>query len=436
MMRAFRVDVEPHHDQATEGATLRPRRLARWAIAVAVAMGCGVLSAGAAAATDPALTRYPYLTDSIQSSATVNWATTRAATAASLQWGPTGSCAANTTAATRTATTVNGIAQYQWKATIAVSPDKGYCYRVRLGTIDLLGSDPAPSFTSQVASGSTAPFSFAVFGDWGQAYAGSANPDQANVLKQISLSGARFAVMTGDTGYPNGDQKNYGDLQQTGADVSGVFGPDFWGVPGRSVPVFNVTGNHGFTNGAFQAVNWPEDNAASTSGGRYLMEDYPSVNGSTAHSYPSMWYAFDAGKARFYVLTAAWSDSNVGTGTPYSADAAAHWTPTSAEYKWLQSDLAAHPRALKFAFWHYPLFADSSGQPSDTSLQGGPGTLQGLLEANNVNIAFNGHAHGYERNVPTPAGLVTYILGNGGAALGKVSGCSAFDAYAIGSGGL
>jgi len=52
-----------------------------------------------------------------------------------------------------------------------------------------------------------------------------------------------------------------------------------------------------------------------------------------------------------------------------------------------------------------------------------------------VNIAFNGHAHGYQRNKADPAGLVSYVLGNGGAALGKVSGCSAFDLYAIGSGG-
>src|ERR1043166_7444812 len=51
-------------------------------------------------------------------------------------------------------------------------------------------------------------------------------------------------------------------LQQVGTDVSAIFAPAFWGVPGRSVPVFNVTGNHGFTNGNFQVVNWPEANAA------------------------------------------------------------------------------------------------------------------------------------------------------------------------------
>jgi fibronectin type 3 domain-containing protein len=50
-------------------------------------------------------------------------------------------------------------------------------------------------------------------------------------------------------------------------------------------------------------------------------------------------------------------------------------------------------------------------------------------------MAFNGHAHGYQRNKPDSAGLVSYVLGNGGAALGPVSGCSSTDLYAIGSSG-
>jgi fibronectin type 3 domain-containing protein len=421
----------------TTAVATRIRLVAGWlTVLMAMALLVQVPTTAAHAATDPTLTRYPYLTDATQSSMTINWATdTTGGTAGSVVWGPVGNCTANTTAATKTNITVIAKAQYQWKASIAVTPDTQYCYRVRLGAVDLLGSDPTLEFTSQVGASSTAPYSFAVMGDWGQAYAGGVNADQTNVLKQISQSGARFAVMTGDTAYPGGAQKEYGDLQQLGVDQSTVFGPTFWGVPGRSVPMFNVTGNHGFTNGAVQVVNWPEGNTAAASGGKYLMENYPSINGSTARSYPSFWYAFDAGPARYYILTAAWGDSNVGTGSVYQNDRDAHWTPSSPEYQWLQSDLAAHPNSVKMAFWHYPLYADSSGQPSDTFLQGGPGTLQGLLNANNVSVAFNGHAHGYQRNRPDSAGMRSYVVGNGGAALGSVSGCSTFDLYAIGRNG-
>ncbi|MGH8861031.1 MAG: metallophosphoesterase, partial [Jatrophihabitantaceae bacterium] len=402
-------------------------------VLVLVASLAVALEQPAAATASTALTRYPYLTDSIASSITINWATDTSAATGSVTWGPVGSCGQNSHAATRTSITVIAKAEYQWAATIPVTPDTTYCYRVQLGGADLLGSDPSPEFTSQVAAGSTTPFVFDVFGDWGQAYA-NGNADQANVLYQMSISGARFAVMTGDTAYASGGQNEYGDLQQAGVDRSTVFGPAFWTVPGRSLPVFNVTGNHGFTNGRTQVINWPENNAAATSGGRYLMEPYPSINGTSPTSYPSMWYAFDAGGARFYILTAAWSDANNGTAAVYQNDRDQHWTTGSAEYQWLAADLAAHPKALKFAFWHYPLYADSGGQPSDTLLQGGSGTLQGLLNQSGVAIVFNGHAHGYERNKPDAAGMVSYVFGNGGAAMGSVGPCSGYDAYALGSG--
>src|SRR5258705_448441 len=83
-----------------------------------------------------------------------------------------------------------------------------------------------PELTPQVPAGSTEPFSFAVLGDWGKTYA-TGNPDQANLMQQIAASGARFVVGAGDTAYPAGSQTSYGDLQQTGPDISAVFGPQY-----------------------------------------------------------------------------------------------------------------------------------------------------------------------------------------------------------------
>ena len=89
---------------------------------------------------------------------------------------------------------------------------------MELGTatpiLDLLGTDPSISFDAQLPTGATAPFSFAVLGDFGAVGTTQAGVDnrQADVMAQIAKSGVRFAVGTGDTAYPSGSQSNYGDL--------------------------------------------------------------------------------------------------------------------------------------------------------------------------------------------------------------------------------
>src|SRR2546430_9023176 len=55
-----------------------------------------------------------------------------------------------------------------------------------------------------------------------------------------------------------------------------------------------------------------------------------------------------------------------------------------------------------------------------------------LLQNNGVDLAFNGHAHIYERNIATPGGVTSYVTGGGGAAAEPVSSCTSTDAYALG----
>ena len=368
-------------------------------------------------------------------SAAVNWGTDRSSINGKLTWGPAGtSCAAHSAAATRIGITVNGVAEYQWTAQASgLLVGQSYCYRVYLGSssqVDLLGSDPSPVLKT-LPSSSTTAYTFAVLGDWGQNFA-DGNSHQAALLTQLKKSGARFVVFTGDTGYPSGTQTNYGDLVSTGSGISGVFAPNFWAKLGATMPAYAAIGNHS-PNSTF-LTNWPEKTLAGQSGGRWAMTSYPSVNGNTAMSYPSAWYAFNVGPSRFYVLDSAWDDSNVGTGTSYSADYAAHWRTTSAEYMWLAGDLAAHPSGLKFAFFHYPLYSDQSTETSDTYLQGA-NSLEGLLAENDVSIAFSGHAHVYERNLkPNANSVVSYITGGGGAVLQSMGGfgCSSFNAFGLG----
>ncbi len=393
------------------------------------------LVAAAAPAAAPQLTRWPYLTDLVGSAAIVNFATDRSGSSASVKVGtPSGStCAFTTTVpATRVSITVNSTGEYQWKAGLTGLTQPGpYCYRPFLGATDLLGSAASPQVRPQVPVGDPTPWSFAVFGDWGEVDATGANPNQANVLDQVAASGARFAVTTGDNSYPSGSQGNYGDLQQTGAATSAVFGPSFWAKVGATMPIFPVLGNHGLARSDAthpQLANWPQDTAVATSSGRYQKDSYPAVLNSAAASYPSAWYAFSAGTARFYLLDAAWADTN-GTD-PYGSDAASHWTPSSPEYQWLQADLQAHSAGLKFAFWHYPMFSDQPSEKSDTALQA---SLGALLSANGVTLGFSGHAHIYQRSTASgPVTFPTYVTGGGGGKAQSLGSCAANDAYAIG----
>ena len=380
-----------------------------------------------------ALRRYPYLTDLVAGYVTVNWATTTSVSSGTVRYGELGaeSCTAHSAGASKTTITVGSTTEYQWKAKLSgLRRNTAYCYRIYGGSTDLLGTDPTPSFRSQLADGSSKTYSFAVFGDWGLVDSGGNNADQARLMSRIAASGARFAVTTGDTAYDSGDQRNYGDLVQHGNDTSAIFGPSFWTVVGDSIPLFNAQGNHGLN--ATALVNWPQDRAVSTSGGRYRMETYCCANGTDARSYPSSWYAFNAGRARFYVLEAAWSNSNVGDADLYENDYDAHWTSSRAEYQWLAHDLETHDAPVKFAFFHFPMYADNADEGSDGFLNGS-NSLEDLLGGHGVDIVFNGHAHIYERNRASASGMpVSYVTGGGGGRLAPVSHCTSIDQYAIG----
>ena len=318
----------------------------------------------------------------------------------------------------------------QWRASLSrLLPGARYCYRIYRDGGDLLGNVRSPRFFAQLPRRSHMPYTFAVVGDWGTVGT-SSNPDQAALIHQLASSNARFVVMTGDIAYPDGSQRNYGDLVQHGADTSAVFGPSFWPQAGDSIAAFVPPGNHGLNPALL--VNWPERSAVESSQGRYRMERSCCVNHTNAHMAPSVWYAFDAGRARFYVLDAAWPNTNLGSGTMYENDHDEHWTVSSTERRWLAHDLRTHPRRVSFAFFHFPLYSDNPSEGSDPWLSG-PKKLEGLLGRHGVDVVFNGHAHIYERNARSRRGMpVSYVTGGGGGRLAPVSECSPIDRYAIG----
>ncbi len=89
----------------------------------------------------------------------------------------------------------------------------------------------------------------------------------------------------------------------------------------------------------------------------------------------------------------------------------------SAEYKWLQTDLAANPAKCTLAYWHIPLF--SSGSLASTQTR----PFWTLLYNANAEVILNGHEHVYERFAPqnpsggadSTRGIREFIVGTGGA---------------------
>ena len=387
--------------------------------------------ASPATAASAALTRAPYLTDATSVSVRVNWATPSGGSANTVTWGPAGgACNQYTATATSTPFTVVSTAETMWSVRLGnLAPQTAYCYQILSAGAPVLS---APiTFRTLAAAGSTSGFSFDVIGDTGYNGDGGTNPDQDRLYDQMSRSGAAFTLFTGDVAYNEGSQTNYGDLTQTGPNVSAIFGPSGWPVAGGSTPAFPVLGNHGRSATFLQ--NWPAVDAVTTSGGTFAMVNYPGQSGATTASYPTAYYAFSVGQARFYVLDADWTNGNVGTSSLYGQDYLNHWSPGDAEYQWLKADLAAHPGGLKFATFHFPLHSDNATESSDTYLAGA-GSLEGLLAANGVSMVFNGHAHMYERNAPAIGNLVSYVTGGGGGVLEPTggSGCTGIDAYSIG----
>lgn len=398
------------------------------------------------------LTRAPYLSDLTGASVVVNFGTA-AQSRGSVSYGPPGNCTANSVVSTKLGSpiTVNGVTEYQNSVTVTgLTANTAYCYRVYTGgtsPVDLLGTNASPLFTTLAAATDSGPFTFDVMGDWGDTTNsgvddGSLNVNQAGVDAQVAASGARFLVSAGDVAYQGGTATNYGDLYQTGVDVSAVFGPSYWAVPGMSVPVYSTSANHG-QNATFLSM-WPEANIAAN--GVYAMVSYPSIDGTSPGTYPTTYYAFTTGGVRFYVLDMSWGNSNVGTATGgtcgshcaiYQVDHDAHWTTSSAEYQWLSADLAAHPGGIKLAFFHFPLRSDDATEPDDQYLDataGSTGTIEQLLKSGGVQLVFNGHAHDYQRNVAPPFGLISYVTGGGGGSASSIGGhgCESTDAYAVG----
>ena len=310
-------------------------------------------------ASGPVFRRQPYLTDTTPTSTLVNFASSTNTPLPVVKWDlASGNCVNPPNSVTATpvvsfAGTVSGTTVFQDKATIGgLTPNTAYCYRVFQNGIDLLGA--ATTFRTAPATGSVTPFKFAVVGDWGQG-----TTAEANVFSQIANGQPNFVMTVGDNVYANGSNTEYGDLSG-----GNVFPAGYLPKLGGAVPIFAAQGNHGFTTNLPYLQTFPQDASVAASAGTFAVQSYCCAAGTSGtNNYASAWYAFTWGNARFYVLEAAFADTN----GDYQGDFTSHWngpvagcTPCGQEMTWLQNDLAANASVpLKFAFFHYPLYSDN-----------------------------------------------------------------------------
>jgi hypothetical protein len=146
--------------------------------------------------------------------------------------------------------------------------------------------------------------------------------------------------------------------------------------------------------------------------GNHEYDASPTANGYFAYfgaRAPARWYSFWVGS--WHLISLDSNCSKIG-----GCDVG------SAEYRWLQNDLAAHPAVrCTLAYWHHPRW--SSGTQHGNSSQVGP--LVQLLYNAGAEVILSGHEHNYERFAPqTPAGtldsargIVQFVAGTGGRSL-------------------
>jgi Ca2+-binding RTX toxin-like protein len=134
--------------------------------------------------------------------------------------------------------------------------------------------------------------------------------------------------------------------------------------------------------------------------------DYNTSNAAGYRGYfgytntEPLYYHFEAGGWQVYML-----DSQQQMGT------------ASAQYAWLEDQLAANPDNCVAAFWHHPLASTGEYAPGINKVQ----AAWTLLQQSGGDIVLVGHEHAYERwskinadRQADPAGMRQVVVGTGG----------------------
>ena len=171
---------------------------------------------------------------------------------------------------------------------------------------------------------------------------------------------------------------------------------------GSTSEFYNWYGNNGSNFSAFLGITDP------TIGNH-------EYTGSSAAGYFDYWnnipnyYSFNAGGWHFVSLNSNTSRIAVD--------------PSSAEYTWLASDLAANAQACTIVYYHQPLF--NIGPEGPTTAMS---AIWALMAQDGVTLVLNGHDHDYQRWVPldgngnpSPTGITEFVAGGAGHGLQTIA---------------
>lgn len=153
--------------------------------------------------------------------------------------------------------------------------------------------------------------------------------------------------------------------------------------------------------GRFKARTRPSAGNHEYSSGK--APGYYAYFGAAAGPPGQGWYSFDVGGWHLVALNS-------------NCKAIGGCGPGSAQYQWLQADLAASKATCTLAYWHHPRF--SSGYHGDDA---SVGPLWELLDGDGAELVLSGHDHHYEHfaplapdGAPDPGGIRQFVVGTGG----------------------
>lgn len=263
-----------------------------------------------------------------------------------------------------------------------LEPGTTYWYQVRSGAGGRQAVSPPRRFRTFDESG---PVRFAVLADVGGG--GRPQMDVAAVLRDAAPD---LVLIAGDVVYPKfsdrlADQRFFSIYRALMA----------------GTPFFVVAGNHDTT------YDWPWEFVDAFV---CPTNDTDAATLARESTWPEAYYSFDCGDAHFTGLYAPIFYAGL------------ELRPGTAQWRWLEADLAASAKPWKFIFLHHPLMSSGLHGRDDYNFNGVADTdelaaaLLPLARQHGVQMIFSGHDHNYERFRPVQ-GVTCVVTGGGGGEL-------------------